>query len=354
VHPTEKIELLTVPKNDFDRASKYLDLIVGQGNKGYLTSLEEIEGLSFLSEKLRTNQNAMPLLTVFRLVTAQGANCIVVEHPYLDMDFWTSFSLVHTRSFFDVSKYGWRLHFFKHKREGHNSIEESLYSGITMRELTDQGWEYFGFTTIRPTTSYNIGRTVLRCYPPGIQHYVRSNSPHFANVGSSHLEVVGVPFLQQDPAVGMCATASIWSATQILSSGFGLNKFPFADITRYAIDSPGKSILGGISLDQFRGRGLLISEICEVLRLFGSAPLQKLPAEYPGGTRAAFLRFLVYTFVESKLPVILILKDPKEIVSHAVTVVGHLHPGQLTLKELGRLSRDLTGAGKSSEANIFL
>jgi hypothetical protein len=183
--------------------------------------------------------------------------------------------------------------------------------------------------------------------------YSKGSAEQIANVCNTQLRVTTVPFLQQDPIVGMCATASLWVASQVLSSKFDLHKFPYIDISRQATQPSLAPLIATPPDDKADfARGLGVPEICGALVRTGAFPLVITPrlfshlskGEGEGGRSGrdlgrCHLRDQLYTFVESELPVIVCLQQPSdklesEYPSHAVTAIGHVQPFPKAIKDV--------------------
>jgi hypothetical protein len=282
-------------------------------------------------------------------------NVAVLEDPYLEMEFWDTYSFFHSRSFLGRRKQCWRVHFFRHRR-GHTGTRAAdiislLSSGVTQTQLARKGFKYLGFTTLRPVRSFSLGRTaILFDTAQGSRakegedpleatgrSFCKGKAEQFANVCATQLNVATVPFLQQDPVAGMCVTASLWITSQVLASKFELHKYPYIDISRQAtLPTAGASLAPASELAQDFTRGLSPVETCAALVKTGALPLLIIPKPFrdnPARTRA-HLKNQLYTFVESELPVIVFLLDPEKGSRHAVTAVGHLLPRVDTLEEM--------------------
>lgn len=302
--------------------------------------------LGFLAELLKQNLNPVPLRSLLRIVLDRfQGNLALLEDPYVEMEFWDTYAYFHSRSFVPRRKQCWRIHFFRHKKEEGTAIGDglinSLLSGVAQSEIEEQGFTYLGFTTIRPSTSFNLGRTaVLFDSDPGGRArsggddleangnpFCKGSGEQVANVAASKLALSTVPFLQQDPIVGMCATASLWVSSQVLASKFDLHKYPYIDVSRQATQPTLAPFVATPPDDNSDfARGLTVPEICGALVRTGATPLVVVPRLFKDkGHGVAHVRDQIYTFVESELPVIVCLSRDKGP-GHAVATIGHLQP----------------------------
>lgn len=299
-------------------------------------------GMPFLGEAVARNKNPIPLRSVFKIaVKRHEATCMLVETPYLDMEFWDSYAHVYSRSFKQFRKYCERLHFFRGPVGEEGGLREMIEGGASAAEVAEAGFSYLGFAVMRPTASYNVGRVALRFDSrPGkeLPNPPASDDPEYegrprskgsccqaANLLCAGLSVPAVPFVQQDVVTGMCATASCWTASQVLGERHDLHKFPYLEITRHALSG-----LGGPEADAVvTERGLNLDGIRKALARTGAHPVEIVPAEKayisPFSPNISFaLRAALYTFVESHVPVIVLLDDRSSRRLHAVCAVGHL------------------------------
>src|SRR5690606_8235085 len=108
-----------------------------------------------------------------------------------------------------------RIHFFS------NDFDRATLSGWIqaaaaepakrheIQELLDQA--YLGFMTVRPIPSAPIGRTILRPYEDKpTRSYIPSEGGHPVHLLGLELNARGLPFQQQEQAVGACATTAVW------------------------------------------------------------------------------------------------------------------------------------------------
>ena len=273
--------------------------------------------LGFLEELLSTNLNPVPYRSLFRIVLGRfHGNVAILENPYLEMEFWDTYSFFHSRSFLGRRKQCWRLHFFRYnkRRRGTRSadIVSLLRSGATQPQLAKGGFKYLGFATFRPVRSYSLGRTaVLFDTAPGSRakegddpleatgrSFCKGKAEQPANVCSTKLRVNTVPFLQQDPVAGMCVAASLWITSQVLASRFDLHKYPYIDISRQATLTTGTSPSPSTSdLAQDFARGLSPVETCAALTKTGALPLFILPKPFRGNAcaRRARIKNQIYS-----------------------------------------------------------
>lgn len=309
-------------------------------------------------DRFLVNENPVPLLNVLRhALDVAGSNLILLESPYLDMDFWDTFSDVYSRAFTRCERWCHRLHFLRvSPSDGDaydqqvSSLIEALYRGEPAAHMA----EYLGYSVVRPVASFNVGRTALAYHEDaradGGRACLKGYGNSDANLLSDHFEVLAVPFVQQDVVTGMCATASTWTAAHMLAEWFDLHRSPFLDITRSAMAEPEPVLPGTQSYD----RGLQPAEIRRALARIGARSLTFAPAmlrddqsrrhrrSVEQARERQRIRDVLFTFMESHIPVVVLLhprgsRGP----GHAVCCVGHI---QRQIGSLHDLAETMTAA----------
>lgn len=144
--------------------------------------------------------------------------------------------------------------------------------------------------------------------------YIKGAFKQEINLLGNKIELITVPYLQQDPFLGSCATAAGWVASQIIYHRFGANKHPYFKITEQSI---GDNFAVG---DPIQSPGLTAEQLCKGLRQTG-ATVKNLRSK-----KANEMKELVYIYTESNLPTILCFTEPGKEVGHAVINTGHFLP----------------------------
>jgi hypothetical protein len=235
-----------------------------------------------------------------------------------------------------------RYHFFDGPVKAAEAFLDDVHHGIAQTELGDRlaklDIAYRGFLVLRSGDSYVVGRTAVEFDERGPEQktpiekhpleltghpFCTGRIPVSAHLSGLRMDLLAPPFVQQNPAIGKCSTASVWTASQILSHRFGLHKFPYDTITQQGFGSC--SSLMGLRREWKFGTGLTVYESRDALSWTGANATILLPGPAYGRSAQARMRLLLYTYVESGLPVILTYMTQRRE-SHAVTVVGHLLP----------------------------
>jgi len=131
------------------------------------------------------------------------------------------------------------------------------------------------------------------------------------------LGICGVPFQQQEQAVGACATSAAWSAlAQVMRHDGGRAPTPFAVTEAATRNWVSDRVFPATS-------GLKNEQILEAIRQFGYSPLFFEPKN-----QTALFTLAVKCYLQSNIPVILKVTYPDETDAHAITAVGFLeHDG---------------------------
>lgn len=303
----------------------------------------ESEGIKEIVKSFIHNESPEPLISILRIARKRYRCFAVLETPYFDLEDWEAYAVFYSRSFTPFRRLCCRVHFFQGEENRANDLISALENGIQQSEfsywLTDNlKLEYVGFFVLRPFRTCVVGRTVIKfderpvnLVSSDVSHALEKTGQPYCTCAINnefHLSSLTVnlstaPAIQQNPVVGVCATASIWVASQILCGRFGLHKYPYNTITRQALRQDWDSTVnddGGWKL----GGGLNLGEIKQALARTGSIPFICSPTDSCHVSSQARMRLLAYTFVESGLPVILAFGKPGN--GHAVTLVGHLLP----------------------------
>jgi hypothetical protein len=250
-------------------------------------------------------------LASFLRAHSDAAKTMVREAPYVDRHYMEEHSAYYASSFRPVPNRAARIHLLS-ASVSQSELDELLGQaarGVAEFDDVRKKLEaiYLGFVVVRPIADAPIGRTILRPYgdlDERIFTTARRHTVHFAGIP---LELPGVPFQQQEVAVGACATTAIWSALASASRAFGSRgPTPFA-VTEAAT----RRLLNDRPLPA--EAGLDLQQIVGAIHELGFAPYTM---------RASEIEFDIYVrcYLSSGFPVILIVQDDGE--RHAVTVVG--------------------------------
>jgi hypothetical protein len=254
-------------------------------------------------------------LSIFLHRHDRPARALLIENPYVDRHYLEEFAGYYATALYPPSSKTTRIHVLTE-----NLTQEQLHEVIRRageghfdQSCRDLQAIYLGFLVVRPIPSAPIGRTVLapyessktrRCFAP-------ATTRHNVHLAGLKIHVDGVPFQQQDQAVGACATTALWSAISRVARADGARApTPLAitmAATRHLLsDSPLPAIAG-----------LDLSQTLAAIRESGFSPWV-LKAEVEHDT----FKLALKCCVRSGIPVILQLRYEGDPALHAVTVVG--------------------------------
>lgn len=247
-----------------------------------------------------------------------GIKTILIEDPYVDRHYIEEYSRYYASSFQTPPASTVRLHFFAEVL-----TDADLLDSISLAANGSAEWKkeqarlqtsYRGFVVVRPLPSAPIGRTVLAAYADkGARRF--ATQAHRVHLLGFELVVHGVPFQQQEVAVGACATTAMWSALTVTSRATGhRGPTPYQvteAATRHVLNDRHIPADGGLDLQQ----------CLAAVRDCGFAPLAMKASD----------NFVSFThslkcYLASGIPVVLMLHESEGY--HAVTAVGFRSPDE--------------------------
>ena len=239
------------------------------------------------------------------------AKAMVVERPYVDRHFIEEFSAYYATAFRAPSPHTTRLHFFSCEFDDERLGAWLRDAAAGRRDEVECCLQlaYLGFVTVRPIASAPIGRSVLRPYGDHSSRlYMPADTIYTVHLLGLRLTVRGLPFQQQEQAVGACATTAVWSALARAARASGARSpTPFMvtyAATRHYTENRPFPAVGGLEL----------SQITAAVRELGFAPYVMKPT----GEFSTFVLSLK-TYVSSGIPAVLVIDEG---VYHAVAVAG--------------------------------
>ncbi len=244
-----------------------------------------------------------------------GAKTIVIEHPYVDRHFLQEYANYYATTLRPPPPKATRFHFFRREitnRQFTFLLRKAATQGFdkTARKLNK---DYLGFSVIRPLPDAPVGRTVLTTFHSVADRcYTLPPHPYRVHLCGLRLGVFGVPFQQQEQAVGACATTAVWSAiAQVMRHDGGRAPTPFAVTEAATRNWVNDRVFPAAS-------GLKDEQILEAIRQFGYSPFHFNPLERP-----TLFMLAVKCYLRSGIPVVLKIRYPEDSYeAHAVTIVG--------------------------------
>lgn len=185
--------------------------------------------------------NLLPWRRCLHVARASGAKSAVIERRYICYDYQSEFSAFYAHVLAGLPTTSHRIHFFS------SHVTKADY-----RELKgDQKAGYLGYIVCRPRDLEIVGRTVLKP-PPGYPVLTAvEDTPTFFG---QELKVNGVPFMQQDERLGVCANVVAWMVHYTAYRKSQVSRRFVAEFQRRALDFSPKAAVG---LDPFELLGLL-------------------------------------------------------------------------------------------------
>jgi len=244
------------------------------------------------------------------------AKTMVVEKPYVDRHYLEEYGAYYFSAFRNGGATTTRIHFFDtefDKGKLSEWIRAAASSDVERDKVQhDLDEAYIGFITVRPIPSAPIGRTILRPYKDKpTRSYIPSEGGHPVHLLGFELTARGLPFQQQEQAVGACATTALWSAmSRVVRADGGRAPTPFSvtqAATRHYLQDRALPAVSGLELAQ----------LTAAVREFGYAPYVLKPAR-EHGTFALSIK----CYLNSGIPAVLVLEDQRGGY-HAVTASGY-------------------------------
>lgn len=253
-----------------------------------------------LLEKLNAPGGASPVLRAVFEAAAKQLRCrTVVVEPYVSTDFGDEYSAFYSRIFQNVPRLCNRLHFFA--GIGDDSRPIALLDLLNLSSEVSAA--YRGYAVVRPTSPLLVGDAVLASpHRGGALDLVHCQSRFRVHLLGHELTVQGMPFIEQDAEVGVCADADLWMVARYMHRIGECRRFRPSEMHQLAT----KGLFHGPARE-----GKLREQMMDALRRMDLSP-EFIWAETPEKTMA-----VLYSCVESEIPVIVGLPG------HVVTVIGH-------------------------------
>lgn len=260
-----------------------------------------------------TRVSQVEYLTGFLSSTEMGTKTVVSEFPYIDRHYTEEYRSYYSTIFRPPPQQVTRLHFFREEwkeDEFINLIEQAASSEDKYHEISKiLNSAYLGFSVIRPLPSAPIGRTIL-CPFTAVSARTYIKPLQRAHLAGFELRVHGVPFQQQETAVGACATTAIWSALAAAARVSG-HKSPTPNqiteaATRHLLNNRAMPADGGLELAQ----------VLESVRASGYEPYVIKP-----NNKFSAFSLAIKCYLASHIPVIVLVQGQPDY--HAVTLVGY-------------------------------
>ncbi|WP_437733091.1 hypothetical protein [Sorangium sp. So ce1335] len=273
----------------------------------------EVREASGLPEDADTDQ--VKYLISYLVSKEVKSRTLIVEEPYVDRHYLEEYTGYYASALRPPRSKATRIHVLSCELDDAELaqwIEDAKSDYETVQSRLQSA--YVGFVVIRPFPSAPIGRTILRPYR-GLPSrcFAAASTEYRVHLAGFELMVKGMPFQQQDQAVGACATTAIWSAlARVMRADGGRAATPLA-VTAAAT----KYIVRGRALPA--NAGLDLNQILGAIREFGYSPYLLTSR---GDDDHAGFTIALKCYLRSGIPVILRIRHEDEDEAHAITVVG--------------------------------
>ena len=264
-------------------------------------------------------QARRPMRQVLRIAREGGCRSVVVEERYIDPDYRSEYSAFWSRRFEERRPLAKRLHFFAAPIE-----PETLH-------VAPPAGSYLGYTVLRPTDLGPVGRTVLRP-PPRLGDAVLTTVRDRPSLFGNPLDVLGVPFCQQDGEFLVCAHSAAWLCHYVAHHRGVIGRRMTAEIASIPSVEGSKHRplpATGLTGEQMQA---IFSSLGIPALFYDATDLPRLPTEFPAGgfrirgqrhrqrqrQREQLLR-VVCKYINSGFPVVVLTSGRQ---AHAFTLVG--------------------------------
>jgi hypothetical protein len=259
----------------------------------------------FLALGLTSDSNAPVLNAILALAQEKlGAKTVVAE-PYISTDWSDEYAARFARVFQDIPRLATRLHFFADFDSPSRALGPPDLFDLPAECLGSANSAYLGYCVVRPFRPVTVGDTVLaspyRDRKTGID-LVHCATTFTVHLLGSQMTVRGMPFIQQDEAVSVCAEANLWMLARYMHAK--------GDARRYRPSEMYEIATRALSVGPPR-EGLNPPQMCTALRDMDFSPDLIYPKDAADAVR------LLAACVESEIPVIV------SISGHVFTVIGH-------------------------------
>lgn len=276
--------------------------------ESYLNDIEVIEIVGdewrervafLLNSGVQPRFRSAALERVFDIVADELKCRSVVIEPYQSTDFADEYSAFYSRLFQDVPKLCRRLHFFA----GVGSQCATIGKIDVLNLGDDIRHAYRGYCVVRPTCPMRVGDTVLTSpFHHGGLDLVHCHANFETHLLGHTLTVRGMPFLEQDSEVSVCADSDLWMLARYMHMIGECRRYRPSEMRKLAT----RSLFHGAVRE-----GLVYEQMMDALRNMDLSP------EFRFGINPSEILALLYSCVESEIPVIV------GIPQHVVTVIGH-------------------------------
>lgn len=236
------------------------------------------------------------LIKQFQTLLASSVKSIIVEYPYVDKDYRSTYYGFYSKRHRSYDKFCFRLHLFDLDIEKED-------------DLPGKEAGYLGSMVLRQTEVTPMGRTLIS--PRTIKSFQGfiCDTTFQNNLLGIPLKVSTFPHIMQDTDVSVCAHAVCWMIARYYSERYCV----YPERLTYDIVTAVKDISGGRTIPS---RGITLGQVSEILASIGFYPEILVREAYRD---PSFFYDVLYAYIESGIPIVAGL-GRKE---HAVAILGH-------------------------------
>ncbi|MBX7152954.1 hypothetical protein K1X84_15100 [bacterium] len=233
------------------------------------------------------------------------AKTVLVE-PYISSDWADEYQAWYSRTFHDIPRMAKRLHFFSRVNDNKEYLNpEDLYN--LPKEFTQKNPSpYLGYCVVRPLIPTTVAETVLVSPYKDNENggYVHCLPRFVSHILGHEFKVYGMPFIEQDEVVSVCAEADLWMLARYLNARNFSRRYRPSEMAKKA------NLLFSVGAPR---DGLVVYQMYNALKSMDfNAELT-----YPGGSDCSDHLRLLYACVKSEIPVIVAVPE------HVLTVIGY-------------------------------
>ncbi len=167
----------------------------------------------------------LPWRRCLAVLRVNDAKTAIVEKRYVDRDFRSEYSALYSQILAPVADTTHRIHFFRSAHKGFD-LQAAILERSVHEQLSDN---YLGYIICRPSPLEIVGRTLI-LPPPRLS--VRTPVREEVNFFGISLVAEGVPFMQQDSRLGVCAHVAAWILLYSAYRCGDTGKLTIADVVR--------------------------------------------------------------------------------------------------------------------------
>lgn len=246
--------------------------------------IQNIEDYDKLFECVGKEAIDVHVINTLKKFVGIKCNRIVVEYPYHDKDFLSTYYCHYSKKFRGFPKKCYRLHIM-----GENEI-------------------YYGYIVLRPTVKgTRLGTTYLSPKLLLNEEGYLMLAKYEAHIMNNKQEIYCFPWMKQEVDISVCAHVAAWTILRY----YGNKYHNYADTTMGAIVQKIKGDMGR----KTPSNGLTPVQIADLFQDYGFSPIIR------GGLKEKHDQFLdeITAYIESGIPIVGFI-SPKQ---HAVSIVGH-------------------------------